>query len=679
MKVGYNWLKTYVDIDVAPEDLAKDLTMSGSEVESIESVGDEKVLTMEITSNRPDCLNVIGIAREVSAIYDRDLGLPDMAAPGAEEPGPEIRCIVRDERKCPMYTARVLTGVEVGPAGDEIRKPIESLGMRSVNNVVDVTNFCLMETGQPMHAFDLDKIAGGTIIVREAEKGEKITTIDDVERELEKGMLVIADAERPVAIAGIMGGKDTEVTDSTTNVVLESAYFDPLSVRRTARRLGISTDSSYRFERGVDKGMILSASSRAVSILRREAGAVPGRLYRAGGLPADSTSVKFDMRKAGKILGIELEEGRVEAILIRLGLSVTGKEGSVLEMKVPSFREDLKRPVDLTEEVARILGYHNIPARVDKLVPQIKRKNRGRQVQEKVRSVMWGAGLSEIMTYSLVGREAAEMFPQLSADPVYLENPLSEEHQLLTPHLIHGMLKSISWNLNRQNRDIRLFETGTAYSAAGDGKGYNEKPLLCVGLTGSIRNNWQEGAREADLFHLRGVVDLLFDRLQIRPLVKPAELEGFDAAMRIFAAEQDTPAGIAGSVNRKVLNAYDIEDPVFICQIELGELFRKAVLEHRYTGVPRFPFSARDISLLCGDNVQAQQLEDTILESGEDIIRDVRLIDIYEGENIPEGKKSYTYSIKYGLGTRTLRDEEVDSVHSRLKKTLIERFDISFR
>ncbi|MBD3295766.1 MAG: phenylalanine--tRNA ligase subunit beta, partial [Candidatus Omnitrophica bacterium] len=360
MKVGYSWLRQYVDIDVTAEDLARDLTMSGSEVESLESVGDEKVLTMEITSNRPDCLNVLGIAREAAAIYDRDIDLPGMEAPEVRESGPQIRCVVRDKHGCPMYTARVLTDVSVGPAGSDIRKPIEALGMRSVNNIVDVTNFCLMETGQPMHAFDLDRIAGGVIIVREAEKGEKITTIDDVERELEKGMLVIADEEKPVAIAGIMGGKDTEVTERTRNIVLESAYFDPLLIRRTARKLGLSTDSSYRFERGVDKQMILPASNRAVSLLNREARAVTGRLYEEGELPGDRTRVDLDVERAGRILGIKLDKDRVETILTRLGLTVVEKGGTVLKVQIPSFREDLERPVDLTEEVARIWGYHNI-------------------------------------------------------------------------------------------------------------------------------------------------------------------------------------------------------------------------------------------------------------------------------------------------------------------------------
>lgn len=681
MKLSYNWLKKYVTLTESPLALAEGLTMSGSEVGETEKKDGDTVMELEITSNRPDCLNIIGLAREAAAVFDKELVVPAMDIPEGTigDKAADIKCDIKDKKLCPRYTARVITGVSVKGSSKKIAVPIIAVGLREVNNIVDVTNYCLMETGQPLHAFDLDKIRGGKIIVRQAKKGEKITTIDDVERELSAGMLVIADAEAPIAVAGVMGGKDTAVTHQTKNILLESAYFDPLSVRRTARGLGLSSDSSYRFERGVDKGMVASASNRAALLIIKEAGGKICEFYDEGETALPEPEITFDIVKAGEILGISLERNEVERILTRLGLEVIGEDGAALTVKVPSFREDLKRSIDLVEEVARIYGYHNIPARVSKLVPQIERKKRGRQIIEKIRHLLYAAGLNEIMTYTLISEEGAERFKEISAEPVSLRNPLSEEHKYLTPQLVHGMLKTISWNLNRKNMDLALFEIGTVYRR-GEGKDrFVESPALCIGITGALRRNWVEGVREMNIFDLRGPIDLVLRRLHLEPVFSPEKIRGFSPAAKMGVWGEPGDIGFGGEVSKDILKDYDIECPVFVCQVDLDKILEDAVLENRYMAVPRFPFSSRDVSILCDETVVAGELYRAMADSGEDIIQDVELIDAYRGKKIPEGKVSYTYSIKYGLPTRTLKDEEIEEVHSRIKKALEKKLKVSFR
>ncbi|MDP8299477.1 MAG: phenylalanine--tRNA ligase subunit beta [Candidatus Tantalella remota] len=679
MKVTYSWLKKYVDIKATPEELAEGLTLAGSEVESIEDAGKEKVLSFEITTNRPDCLNVIGLAREASAVFDEDLRLPEMTLPEAAEGGPAVGCTIKSKKLCSRYTARVITGVTVKSSSAAIKDPLIALGMRDVNNVVDVTNYCLMETGQPMHAFDLDKIKGGKIVVREAVKGEKIITIDGEERELDKGMLVIADSDRPIAVAGVMGGQNTEVTEGTKNILLESAYFDPLSVRRTARKLGLSSDSSYRFERGVDKGMVVPASDRAAMLIAKETGgSICGFLDEGEAAPSE-TEITFDITRAGEVLGVPLERDKVEKILTRLGLKILGEDGSALTVQVPSFREDLSRSIDLVEEVARIYGYDNIPARVNKLIPQIERKKRARLVLEKIRQLLVGAGLNEIMTYNLIGEAAVERFRALSAEPVELKNYLSEELRYLTPQLLHGMLKSISWNLNRKNRDLGLFEIGKTYSKGSGKRRYAECDTVCIALTGALRKNWVEGAREVNIFDLRGAMDLVLRRLHLEPVFEPRLVEGFSVAaiMKLWGSTQKI--GFGGEISKKILKDYDIEHPVYLCQLNLDEVLESAVLENHYRPIPKFPFSSRDVSILCEETVIAGELYEAMAATGEDLVQDIELVDVYRGEKIPSAKVSYAYSIKYGLPTRTLTDEEVGLAHDKLKNTLQKKFDISFR
>jgi len=679
MKLSYQWLKEYVNIGVKPEELARGLTMSGSEVETIEDTGGDKVMNLEITSNRPDCLSIIGLAREASTVFDKDLTLPMMAVPEerADKNGPRAECVIKNKKLCPYYAARVITGVQVKGSSEKIKKYITSLGLRPVNNIVDATNFCLMETGQPLHAFDLDKIKGGKIIVREAAKGEKIVTIDGVRRELKPDMLVIADESDPIAIAGVMGGRDTEVTESTRNILLESAYFDPVSVRQTARSLGLSSDSSYRFERGVDKGMIVSSQNRAANLIFEEAGGKICGFSEAGVLKPEETRIVLDIERASRVLGESLQKKGVMRILERLGMTISAEKGLAITVHVPSFREDLKKEVDLIEEIARIYGYDRIPAKITKIIPQVTRKEHSRKVIEKIYRILPALGLDEIMTYSLISRQAAGRFSGINDDIVELKNPLSEEHQVLTPQLIDGMLRAVGWNINRGSRDLRFFEMGKIYSRAGWKRSVTETPVLCIALTGALRRDWQEGERPAGFYDLKGIVEALFETLKLPVEFAVSPIAWLDNAAEIRSAKAN--AGFLGTVDTATLGAYDISQSVHVCQIKLDGVIEKTDLRNHYHAIPKFPSSTRDISILCDRFLAAGRIKEVICSTGEDLIVDARLKDVYEGEQVGSGKKSLTYSVTYGLDTRTLTDQEIEGVHSRVKDALSGKLNVTFR
>ncbi|KJJ86098.1 phenylalanyl-tRNA synthetase subunit beta [Candidatus Omnitrophus magneticus] len=680
MKLSYEWLKEYVDISGTVNDVAEKLTMSGSEVDSITEVSGDYIMELEITSNRPDCLNVIGLARETAIMFGVPLKMPDMAIKSGayEKSGFKIECEVENASLCPVYTARIITGVSIKSSNGVIKQRIERLGIRAINNAVDVTNYCLMELGQPTHVFDFDKIRGGKIIVRGAKRNEKIITIDGVERALSEGMLVIADKEGPIAIAGVMGGLNTEVTDKTKNILLESAYFDPLSVRRTAKKLGLSTDASYRFERAVDKNMIIPASNRVSSLIIETSGGHIKEFIEIRSVTNEvEICINFDIQKLLDIIGIKLDKENIAAILQNLGMVIKEENSSGLVVQAPSFRKDLKEAIDITEEIARIYGYNNISLTMPPISPAIVRKSKLWIMKEKVRRILSERGLNEIMSYSLISEDSADIFPGLFQARVTLANPLSEEQKVLTPHLVSGMLKAISWNINRKNKDLFLFEIGKIYFKSA-GEGYIETPFICAGLTGLSENNWRDKERQSDFYDLKGVIEILgaaFNKEII--FIADKNMEGFSVYSALEMNGKN--AGFIGQVSGKVLKKYDIEQDVFVCQINIEILFENASLAHTFEQLPRFPFATRDISMICGENISAAKVEQIIKSSARETLKGYSLIDLYKGKNLPFGTKSLTYSLKYGHSDRTLRDDEIDTVHSEIKNTLSRELGVVLR
>jgi len=540
MRFTYSWLKEYIDVKLKPKELAEKLTMAGLEIEAVSQADGEWVFEAEVTTNRPDWLNIIGIAREVAAITDEKMaatkaGQHSSASTGrAAQPKSAANCIIQvlDKQSCPRYTGRIITGVKVAPSPEWLIKRLKSIGVRSVNNIVDITNFVLFETGQPLHAFDFDKLSGGRIIVRRAKGNEQIVTIDGVTRKLDLSMLVIADENAPVAIAGIMGGKGTEVTESTKTILLESAYFDPAITRKVSRCLGLGSDSSYRFERGVDLAGVKTASDRASALIAAIAGGLTGKIIDIGKKSITQANVLVNFQKVNDVLGTNVPTKEISRILKALGLKSgkTSKAGAVFT--IPSWRRDLKKEEDLIEEIIRIYGYDKI-CTDSVFIPM--QPDLARIISDTLVSF----GLNEAITYSLVDKVLDDIFqPAPLVAAIKIKNPLSSDFAVLRRNIIAGILNAAKWNLNRNINDIKLFEIGPVYHSEKLDRQEENHIVIC--LSGTRRDNWQDGVNPVDFYYLKGITDSLFKKLGVSNYdIKPGQ-------SGIFQAEQSAEIMIKG-------------------------------------------------------------------------------------------------------------------------------------
>ena len=679
MKISYNWLREYVDVKNSAKQAAQWLTMAGLEVTSLEEKDKDATLEIEITTNRSDGLSVIGIARELSAITGKRLKFPKV--PGmlpAAVRDKQIDVEIEDKLLCPRYTGRVIEGICVGPSPAWLKGHLEAIGVRPINNVVDITNFCLFELGQPMHAFDYDKLIGRAIIVRRAKKGEEIVTIDNVKRPLDNDILIIADQKRPVAVAGVMGGFDTEVSEATKAILLESAYFDPIVVRRARRKLGLSTDSSYRFERGVDFEGVLFGSNRAAKLIAEVCGGKIGVLKDAGVKTIKTNSIRLSVNKVNKILNLALAPLEIKKILVSLGLKVIGAQ-EALKVELPSFRGDLKREEDLIEEIARIYGYEKIPTTIPKMVGHSERKSRQRRIEETAKDILMAEGLDEVITYSLIdAKEISHINFTGNEGVVAIANPLSSQQEAMRPSLIPGVLNAARFNINRKAEDIRIFELSKVYSKINE-KEYEEETNLCVLMSGRTKMGWRQKT-ETDFFEIKGALEVLFERLGVK------DYRFVSAASDIFYPERaanvlvkDVEVGIIGEVKKEVLNNFDIKKEVFLSEIKFQELIKFAVIEKRAASLPKFLPTKRDISLVVEKDVYINDLLGAIKLEGGIILNNAELSDEYFGEQIPPGKRGLTFSLEYLPLDTQFTDEEIENAHSRIKTALVGKFGASIR
>ena len=681
MKVSYSWLKDYVGVKLDPEKLAELLTMAGVSAVSCKKVSGDYIFEFEITANRPDCLSVIGIAREAAAVLGKKLKIPRELVPrpirkrgsglsmGKHTESPHAPMIrIKNPELCPRYTARIIKNIEVKQSPDWIRERIISVGLRPVNNVVDITNFVLLESGQPLHAFDLDKIQGD-ICVRRAEAGEKIITIDNVSRTLAEGMLVIADREGPIAIAGVMGGVKTEVTGLTRNILLESAFFGPVSVRRTSRALGVSSESSYRFERRIDNGMVLGASGRAAEMMHMIAGGETKTIIDLGRKNIYSKTIKFDPKKASRILGVSLKKGRVENILKSLGFSVKNKRETISVLP-PSFREDVKSEIDVIEEVARINGYENIPLTIPPIVGNTKIKDFTDVLEEKIKKALVRAGLDEIITYGLIKKSGLNGLGLVEEEVISIKNPLSIDQEVMRSSMMPGMLGVVSYNLNRKAKRLSLFEMGKIYRKKNNR--YTEEPVLSACFCGTKRENWKDGKREFDFFDIKGLFEYIFSELAVgRVTFKKSEIKGYDKNIASFAERDGKITARLGEVDREICEKFDIEKNIFYGELYISKLFREAkFLEKKYIPLSKYPSITRDISVVLGMEIPSSEVIDTIMETGGTLVKNVTLTDCYSGKQIPEGKRGLLYRIEYRSEEKTLEDTEIDRLHAEIRSAL---------
>jgi phenylalanyl-tRNA synthetase beta chain len=628
---------------------------------------EQTVLEIAIPANRPDALGHIGVAREIAALLGRTCQRPEGVPSKAAAPIP-ISVVIEDPEACPRYTARVIDEVQVGPSPRIIRSRLRACGVRVISNLVDVTNYVLFETGQPLHAFDLDKLEGQQIVVRRARAGETLTTLDGQERKLEPGDILICDARRPVALGGVMGGLDTEVTATTRRVLLESASFHPASIRKTVRRLGLASEASYRFERRVDPEGSKDACHRAAMLLAEVGGGkVSITSVDVYPRPPAKTVISLRPARVEGLLGMSIASGEIARHLRSLELPVEEKGGELV-VAVPSFRPDLEREVDLIEEVGRLHGYDDLPATLPGA--QVAPEPSGDPLAERLRDILTGAGLDEAITFGFTSRARLAAL-RLPADhpgmrPLALTNPMREDQAILRTSLVPNLLGAVAKNLAFGESDVRLFEIGAVFHVRPNDV-LPAEPRFLVGVLVGSRPDWLLPAGEVDFFDAKGLVERVFAGLHIRCEMVPARSEtGFlhpgVAAAILVGGEH---VGIVGEVHPETREALGIDRRCFLFEVNLERLGTPPAPQFR--PLPRFPAIARDVSFFVDDFVGAKRVEEAFLADRPAILEDIRVLEDYrEPGKVPEGKKGMLWSLRYRDPSRTLTDAEVDAVHEAL-------------
>lgn len=692
MNISYKWLRELIPFDLDVRQLADRLTYAGVEVEAVEElsgpstpIGDRDWrLELEVTPNRPDCLSFLGIAREIRALCGGEIEQPDCSV---NEAGADVnalaKVIVEDREGCPRYVARVVTGVKVAESPRWLRDKIESVGLRPINNVADVTNLVLYELGHPLHAFDLDRLADRTIVVRRAKSGEGMTTLDGVERKLSPDHLVIADAKKPVALAGIMGGAETEISGSTRNVLLESAYFEPKLIRRGSRSLGLKSDASYRFERGADPLALERAVDRAARLIAELAGGqvAKGRVDVSAKSFPESRQVDLRPEKVDKLLGIPVPADRMLGILKALEIRAE-RSGGKITATVPSFRRDLEREVDLIEEIARVHGYDKLP---DDHSPtwSVPARTRAKDLNLRaISQVMTGLGFSEHLGLPMADPGIAGKFFQ-DAAPVKLANPMSSELSVLRPSLLPGLLEALVRNRNNGAADVRLFESGPVYLGRG-GQAPEERLMLAAAAIGGANPvSWDGKPRPYDFYDLKGAAEALLDSLKLGCDISPAGAgsppwiySGRAAALRLGK----NAVGVLGELDPGVAQAMGIEGRACCLEICLEPILEgMAIGDRGYGGMPRFHVIRRDLALAVSEDVGYGDVRKAVLEAGRPELEGAELFDLYRGEQAGKGRKSLALALGYRLPDRSLSEQEVSRAHQRIVDALREGFGAEIR
>jgi phenylalanyl-tRNA synthetase beta chain len=683
MKASYNWLKEFVDFTEPPKELAHVLTMAGFEVEAIEQIDEDTVFDIGITPNRPDCLSIRGIARELSAILKIPFKEVSPEISMQKGAGPDVE--VNDGDLCSRYSSRLVTGVQPGPSPEWLSKRLESLGIRSTSNIVDITNYVLLEYGQPLHAFDLDKLAGRKIVVKQAGSTGKFSTLDDIERSLHKDMLLIWDAEKPVAIAGVMGGQNTEVSETTINILLESACFKPASVRKTSKALTLSTESSYRFERGVDFNGVTTALYRAAQLISEIAGGTVSEMTDNCPEPFRPQDIPVTFKKVQTYIGADIDETFIVSTLNNLGFK-TEKTGEGITVTPPSFRNDVSRDVDIIEEIARIYGYDNIPSTLPRMQMSAAPEHRSRSLIKTIRNSFTGSGFTEAINYSFMNTDILSTL-QLPPDDmrrkvIYVRNPLRKEEEAMRTTLVPALLNNVSLNLNRGERTVRFFEISKVFLAS-DKKLPHEITQAAAVYHKEIETAvWQDN--HDSFYDLKGMLENLFVELKIKDYRfdhKNQPLEPYlhpgKACSVIVSGER---IGSLGTLHPGVSNALGIKGNLNIMEVfNLEKLIETMQTKTTFVMLPKYPYAERDIAVVVDNDVTVSSVQNEMLGVNSDIIESINLFDVYKGKPLPKDKKSIAFSIRFRSVERTLTDTEVDELHSRIIKRLEQNLNAELR
>jgi phenylalanyl-tRNA synthetase beta chain len=657
----------------------------------------DTMIEVDLTPNRPDCASVIGVAREVAGVVRKPLQIPVQNAV-IERRSSQFTVDVESSELCPRYAARLITGVKIGPSPWWLRKRLLAIGLRPINNVVDVTNFVMMEYGQPLHAFDFDTLAGRRIMVRTPRKGEEtFTTLDNVERKIDRDTLLICDGEKPVALAGIMGGMNSEVTSATVNVLLESACFNAVSIRRSARNVNLSTDASYRFERGVDPGMTIDALNRAVELLCQVAG---GEAEEAGSdrfegrQPLNTQTLKISRTAA--LLGIKLDYDRITDLLQSIGFRCKPKDEDTIWVLAPTYRIDIEREADLVEEVARLYGYNNIPTTLPAADLSYPEQDPKRYKRADATNMLLSIGYSEAINYSFTAERHGDMM-QLAADDVRrqglkLLNPLTEDQAVMRTMLLPGLLENVKRNISFQKTAVKLFEIGKVFQPIQK----DAQPLETMHIAGVLCGN-RNGecsplhfkAENVDILDAKGAVEYLLDKMRLNEnstvdveFVHPVQegVENFcesDYALLVFAG--GTLLGSIGKVLPAVLRSFGIKHEVYYFELNFDALCELQAAPRGFSSLPVYPSVKRDIALVVPVSVSAGELLAKVHEAREKLIESAEIFDVFQGGKIEKGYKSVAVSITYRSATKTLTEKNVEKAHGKVVKLLTDTFGGSFR
>ena len=646
------------------------------------------VLDINITPNRSDCLCVLGIAREVAALTGKPIHFPVNKKTEKDPAADRLTSVVLERADlCPRYVAKLILGVRIGPSPFWMRRRLEACGVRSISNIVDVTNYVMLEMGQPLHAFDFDRLEEKRIVVRTAAPGFTFTTLDGSGRRMPKDALMICDGKKPVALAGIMGGLNSEVEEDTNDILLESAYFDPMGIRRTSKQLGLNTEASIRFERGIDPNGSLRAAERAADLMA----ALAGGTVSMGAVDAyprkiEPLQVPLRVSRVNQILGISINAKEVQTHLNSLQLEVRENGADTFRVTVPTYRVDLSREIDLVEEVARLHGFHRVPVTLPSGRVSPQKKTPMQIGMERARRILTGFGFWEVITYSFI---SPQVLLDLQISPsdrkgrgLPIQNPLSEEQAIMRTTLVPGLLHTVRSNLHRQNLDLKLFELGRVFFPREPEEQPEEVEFLGGVLSGlREEESWAKVRAECDFFDLKGALEGLFEGMGLSgvqffhdsriPFLHPGQ------ACRVHLGEEDI--GILGEVNPGVGELFDLKERVFLFELNFQKIVTRMTDRRNFSPLPRYPAVTRDLAVVVDEAVAAGEILQTLWKANEGWIKEIRLFDLYRGNPVPPGRKSLAFRLVYQKEDRTLTDREVNEFHQKLVRLLAREYKGALR
>lgn len=645
---------------------------------------EDYVLEIELTPNRADCLSIINVAREVAAITGGELHLPALDLNRLDG---SLPCSVNIDAEdlCSRYIALMIENIKLGPSPRWMQQRLVAGGMRPINNVVDVTNYVMLETGQPLHAFDYDTLQGGKIIVRRANPDEIIVSLDGVTRQLDPDMLVITDQNRAVAIAGVMGGLETEITEATRTVLLESAHFDSMSVRKTSRKLGLRSEASSRFEKGVNRDGCLFAALRAIQLME-EIGAGSAAIGKVDVYPDPWVAPKITLRtrRTNQILGTNLTTADIKKLIRKLNFTLVEEDEERVTYLIPSYRQDITREIDLIEEVARLYGYNNIPVTMPKSEMSPEQKSPLQSLEDDVKNIATGLGLTEVVTYSFISPSSWNKLNLPETHPwrttVKIANPLSEDQSVMRTSLLPGLLSTAERNFSRRQNNLAIFEVGKIFFP-GNEPLPEERLHLAILISGQLNSGWKWQAQEFDFFYLKGMVEHLLhsiigDEARFKPVADHPVLHPGRAAEVVY---QESLIGALGELHPDVQENYDFSQRVYVAYMDLEKLCALGRKTIRFEQIPKFPSTERHMAVLLPEQVSSDKIGYIIREIGGNLVSGYELFDVYRGPQVPDGWKSLAYGITYQHPERTLTDEEVNELHEKIKEAIKEQLGAEFR